>query len=44
MKPMIHYLHSKDIRMGIYIDDGRVLGKSQEECESNLKLTYEVFR
>lgn len=43
MKPLIHYLHSMDIRMCIYIDDGRVLGRTKTECENNLKITYEVL-
>jgi len=43
MKPMVHFLHSMDIRMSIYIDDGRVLGKSKEECERNLENTYAIL-
>ncbi len=41
-KPISQYLNAKGIRNTIYIDDGRVLARTQEEAEKARKFTYEV--
>jgi hypothetical protein len=41
-KPILAYLHLKNIPATIYIDDGRLVSKSATEAESNRKFVYEV--
>jgi len=43
MKPLLAFLHKQGIRIGIYIDDGRVLGGSKLETNDNLAFTYRIL-
>lgn len=41
-RPLVKKANLIGIRMSIYIDDGKVLGKSKKECESNLKKVLNI--
>lgn len=43
-KPLVAHIHSKGIRMSIYIDDGRVLAASEEEAEKVRQFVYDVVQ
>ncbi len=42
-KPIVAYLTEKDVRMTIYIDDGRILAESQEKIEQARVETYNIL-
>ena len=43
LKPVVAYLHVRGIRNSIFIDDGRILAKSEREAESARKTAYQVL-
>ena len=43
LKPIVAYLHTKGIRNSIFVDDGRILARNQEEAENARKLAYHVL-
>ncbi len=43
-KPILAYLHLKDIPTTIYIDDGKIISKTKEQAETNRILVYSVVQ
>jgi hypothetical protein len=43
LKPVVAYLHTKGIRNSVFIDDGRILAKTEKDPEDFRKLTYKVL-
>ena len=44
MKPVLARMHLESIRGSIYIDDGRILGKTREEVSRNMAFVYEMLQ
>ena len=42
-KPLVAFLHTRGVRYSIMIDDGRVLGRTSEECWEHHQYTIETF-
>ncbi len=42
-KPLLAYIHSKGVRLSVYIDDGRILASSPIQAEEHRRLVYDVI-
>jgi len=43
-KPLVATLHTQGIRYSQFIDDGRVVAKSKEECQNHLAIVYDLLQ
>ena len=43
LKPVVAYLHTKGIQNSIFIDDLRILAKTQKEAKDARKMAYQVL-
>jgi hypothetical protein len=44
IKPIMGFLHNKGVRISIYMDDGNVVGATQEEAIEDMDLAVTAFQ